>query len=322
MKKHLIAAAVAGAFVAPAFAQNVTVYGTLDVSIQQVDVSTAGSSVTKQNGDDPMGTSVIGLKGSEDLGGGMKASFDLQGELNADDGTGTGTSSSFVFQRQSWLAVSGNFGQIKLGRTGTLVDQNYSAAAGGFNYFLSSSSARQGSGKLAGITEYTSPELVKGVKVQLQNINASTTTAGNSGNGYAVLYSAGPWNAGYAVTNINGSSATDIENSVMRVSYDAGFATLTVSRLSNKEVNPSTTDTSSTDFGATIPLGNGLTAVLNYQSFKDDKSTTTDFTQYGAALRKDLSKRTSVYVAAKSQNIDGAASTDTDSFAIGIQHSF
>jgi len=322
MKKHLIAAAVAGAFVAPAFAQNVTVYGTLDVSVQQVDVSTSGSSVTKQNGDDPMGTSVLGLKGSEDLGGGMKASFDLQGELNADDGTGTGTSSSFVFQRQSWLAVSGGFGQIKLGRTGTLVDQNYGTAAGGFNYFLPSSSARQASGKLAGTTEYTSPELIKGLKVQLQNINSQTTTVANSGNGIAVLYAAGPWNVGYAKSNLNGSSATDIETTVVRATYNAGFAAFTVSKLSNKETNPSTTDTGSTDFGATVPLGNGMTAVLNYQQFKDDRSTTTDFKQWGAALRKDLSKRTSVYAAAKSQNIDGASSTDTDSFAIGIQHSF
>lgn len=57
-------------------------------------------------------SSRLGFRGEEDLGGGLKAGFWLEGGINVDDG-GTG----FKFDRRS--TVMGNFGEVRLGRDKT-----------------------------------------------------------------------------------------------------------------------------------------------------------------------------------------------------------
>jgi predicted porin len=105
MKKHLIAAAVAGALAVPAMAQ-VTISGALEagyISKKNADKST-NSTV-----DTIVGTPNITFKGSEDLGGGLKAGFTLKQNID----TPTGAQSNFA---QSQLDLSGGFGKISLGR--------------------------------------------------------------------------------------------------------------------------------------------------------------------------------------------------------------
>jgi hypothetical protein len=57
-------------------------------------------------------TSRLGLRGTEDLGGGLKAGFWLEGEIFGDDGNASG----FNFKRRSTVSLSGNFGEVRLGR--------------------------------------------------------------------------------------------------------------------------------------------------------------------------------------------------------------
>jgi predicted porin len=74
MKKSLIALAVAGAFAAPAaFAAsaNVDVYGIMNVALQDTDASGTDLQVTDN-------FSRVGLKGSEDLGGGLKGVWQIE----------------------------------------------------------------------------------------------------------------------------------------------------------------------------------------------------------------------------------------------------
>jgi len=106
MKKKLLALAVAGALTAPlaAQAQNVQIYGVLQMSVDRVD-----------NGDDT-GTSMkdnssrIGFRGSEDLGGGLKAIFQLESSVQPDERGGTWTG------RDSWAGLaSDTWGQIRVG---------------------------------------------------------------------------------------------------------------------------------------------------------------------------------------------------------------
>jgi predicted porin len=332
MKKHLIAAAVAAAVAAPAMAQNVTVYGNLDVGYANTDTSnTTGieTNVTSQSGNGNMGTSIIGLKGSEDLGGGMKVAFDLQGELHANSGGGSGVSSGsgFAFNRQSWVSIgSASMGTLKVGRTGTWADQNYGAAAGGFNFFLPSGSARSETVKVAGITEYTLPTIVKDVTIMVQNRNAQVDAsqgAGSSGYSYGVKYASGPITAAYGLTNGNDANARDAETTVMSAGYNFGVAAVTVVRLNNEIQGATATnaDTNSTSVGVTVPLSGGMTLVGNYENFSDKQSANTDYKRFGIAMRKDLSKRTSVFAAYKSQDTDGTGA-DVDTTAIGLQHSF
>jgi predicted porin len=114
MKKSLIALAAAGAFAAPAFAatSNVDVYGVLNVSIGSVD-----SDVTN----DDRSTSVtsnasrIGFKGSEDLGGGLAAVWQIETGLNLDESGGT------LASRNSFVGLKGGFGTVLFGRHDTPV---------------------------------------------------------------------------------------------------------------------------------------------------------------------------------------------------------
>lgn len=332
MKKHMIAVAVATAVAAPAMAQNVSVYGLLDVGFANTDTSnTTGinTNVTSQSGNGNMGTSVIGVKGSEDLGGGLTVGFDLQGELHANSGGGSGVSSGsgFAFNRQSWVSIgSANMGTLKVGRTGTWADQNYSGSAYGFNFFLPSASARSETVKVAGITEYTLPTLVKDVTVMVQSRNAQVDAsqgAGSSGYSYGLKYASGKISAAWGQTTGNDANSRDAETQVLSASYDFGVAAVTVVRLVNEIQGATATnaDTNSTSVGVSVPLSGGMTVVGNYENFQDKQSVNTDYKRFGIAIKKDLSKRTSVFAAYKSQDTAGTGA-DVDTTAVGLQHSF
>ncbi|MEX8194873.1 porin [Comamonas guangdongensis] len=122
-------AALACAAALPMLAQaSVTLYGSLDSGLLSMSNYSAGTGylpTTAQNGsavkakDGGLGASHWGLRGSEDLGGGLRANFQLQGNLNTTNGTTGGANSSSgtsFFNQLSVVGLSGSFGEIKLGR--------------------------------------------------------------------------------------------------------------------------------------------------------------------------------------------------------------
>jgi predicted porin len=112
MKKSLIAlaaVAVSGA----AFAQSsVTVFGLVDTSVAYVDGKDDWTGM--QNGGNA--TSRLGFRGVEDLGNGLKANFWLEGAVQPDTGSGSAEGKGFDFQRRATVGLSGNFGEVRLGR--------------------------------------------------------------------------------------------------------------------------------------------------------------------------------------------------------------
>jgi len=115
MKKSLIALAVAGAFAAPAFAatSNVDVYGVLNIAIQDTDVSGTDMSILDN-------TSRIGFKGSEDLGGGLKAIWQIESALGGNGGGAIGgTGAEGLGTRNTFVGLSGGFGTVLMGRHDT-----------------------------------------------------------------------------------------------------------------------------------------------------------------------------------------------------------
>lgn len=131
MKKTILAFAVLGAFAVTASAQSsVTVYGIIDAAVVATtnQTATGGSKFSMDAGQ--LLTSRWGIKGSEDLGGGLKANFNLEGTLANDTGAAgagfggnvfnqTGNNTS-LFDRLSWVGLSGNFGAVTLGRNNIL----------------------------------------------------------------------------------------------------------------------------------------------------------------------------------------------------------
>jgi predicted porin len=106
MNKTLIIAAVSALAAGGALAQSsVTIYGRANVSAERQDID--GTKIYKLVND----ASRIGFKGVEDLGGGLKAGFQLEHGFNIDTGTPNGA----FWGRQSEVYLAGNFGTLRLG---------------------------------------------------------------------------------------------------------------------------------------------------------------------------------------------------------------
>lgn len=101
----------------PACAQtNVTVYGIIDAAVEHYsNADAAGSSMTRMPSlGGGMFPSRLGFRGSEDLGGGLKAIFALENGFAPD--TGVVGQGNRLFGRQAWVGLAGSWGQLTLGR--------------------------------------------------------------------------------------------------------------------------------------------------------------------------------------------------------------
>jgi len=128
-KPMLLALAVAGTAASAAHAQSsVTLYGLIDEGLNYVsNVQTgraggalAGSrQVALSDGATGIGGSRWGIKGSEDLGGGLRAIFTLENGFNIN--TGGLSQGGLMFGRQAFVGLSGQAGQVTLGRQYSIV---------------------------------------------------------------------------------------------------------------------------------------------------------------------------------------------------------
>jgi predicted porin len=124
MKKSAIVLAASSLLTGTAFAQSsVTLYGIADVAIRYTNHADAANHSLTELTNGPITQSRWGLKGTEDLGGGLKAIFQLENGYSVD--TGAMSSSGQIFNRQAYVGLAGDFGAVKLGRQYTE----------GFNFF-------------------------------------------------------------------------------------------------------------------------------------------------------------------------------------------
>ena len=129
-KKSMAALAVLSLSAGLASASEVTLYGIVDNGllykhsrVETNGVSTKTDSFALENG--ISSPSRFGIKGSEDLGNGMTVSFKLENGFNADDGS---FGDDRLFNRESSLTLSGDFGKLSFGRMGAI-----GSAAGDFD---------------------------------------------------------------------------------------------------------------------------------------------------------------------------------------------
>ncbi|AJK47410.1 porin [Burkholderia plantarii] len=113
MKKALLAAALMTAGVAAQAQSSVTLYGRLDAGLEYMNGLQNGHSIRAESGD--WGTSLWGIKGTEDIGGGYKVLFHLEGAFNTMNGSlgSTGT----IWDRFATVGISNDaYGTLLLGR--------------------------------------------------------------------------------------------------------------------------------------------------------------------------------------------------------------
>lgn len=174
MNKSMIALAVAGALAASAAAQaETTLYGSARISVLGTQPSVAANNVAdKSNWDVANEASRIGVKGSEDLGGGLKAIYQYEFGVNI-DGNGTGSANPWN-QRLSSVGLTGGFGTVVLGRVwsapylyvGSLTDVFNSSASGNsgsmgwdrLNAYAATGQGTMGGGeRLGNVVAYITP---------------------------------------------------------------------------------------------------------------------------------------------------------------------
>lgn len=118
--KNRIALAISALLAAvcgPASAQGtVTIYGVVDAGVeyQKASAGSSGAATRSTNlVNGTFGASRLGFRGTEDLGGGLRAFFQIENGFNPDDGTVTGAA---FWGRKSIVGLSGSWGELSLGR--------------------------------------------------------------------------------------------------------------------------------------------------------------------------------------------------------------
>lgn len=349
MKKSLVALAVLAASGAAMAQSSVTLYGILDAYVGSVKYD---NSIGKSTGtfaapganvslsqtvlnSGAVNGSRWGLKGSEDLGGGLKANFDLQAGINLDDGSGTSTSAT-AFSRQSWVGFSGGFGALRVGRTTTPYDDVSGASDAVFDSALAPMnsvfkstgySARQ-----ANMFYYQAPTMggFSGALSYALGEDKTATTDASSTTSLNLTYGAGPLavQLGYQVEDIVNAPATPSDKKFTRLgaSYNFGVATakLTYGKAANMG-NVEGADATDWQLGVDYPMSSALTLSASIAQ-SSDNVTAGDATRkgYGLGASYTLSKRTFVYGGYERDTgtKSGFADTEHSVFAVGVQHRF
>jgi len=303
MKKTLIAlAAVAATSVA--FAQSsVTLYGVADAGISKSSgSSTTFSSAGLMNN----GTSRWGIRGTEDLGGGLKAGFNFEAGLSLADGS-TGQGGGNYFSRGSWMNLSGGFGEVRLGRT--LNPSFFAAAAweltGTANY---SAVVRQFGPVLGGIRnssqlQYTTP-----------NMGGFTATLGyilkaNNGDNAKVdlnaIYRNGPLAVALGYNKVQNAE----KNIHVGANYNFGAF-----KVAGAIIDPAG-DSKGFAIGGSANAG---PVALTLDIARDTEFKDTDVL---FEVKYPLSKRTTTY-AAFLRDGKGKSASNVNNFGLGIRHNF
>jgi predicted porin len=200
MKKSLIALAVLAASGAAMAQSSVTLYGVADLSLAKA----SGSSMQMSgNGVLNNGNSRLGVRGVEDLGGGLKASFNFEQGINAE----SGATDAVTYQRNAWMALQGGFGRVQMGRTLTpsffgvaawelTGTANYSAVGNQFGF-------AGGPTRNNSVLQYTFA--ANGFSGTLGYI-FKNDNGGNSKYDLNAIYSQGPIVASFAYNKVNNAS--------------------------------------------------------------------------------------------------------------------
>ena len=361
MKKTLIALAALTSIAGVAQAQSsVTLYGIADVYVASESTTarstTAGIRSSTKNtqtliDSGGMNTSRFGMRGVEDLGGGLKAVFALEGGIDVSTGA---TNSGSLFGRQAFVGVNGNFGTVTLGRHLTAYELLRGATNHSDNAILFSFSQLRAvysngvvdyASRTSNSLAYTSPSFggFSGALVLGTGEDKTAGVSASRNNSLHLKYANGPLLVGYAYQNekFNTGSTLSIPGAVIGAgdgerdynlfgaSYDFGVAKITGSYQAAKQKNSAVlaNDGKDKEFQAGVTVPFGVAAVS--AGYVRSKSDTTGLKAQGFSLlgTYSLSKRTALYAGALTRkfDLDAAALAGTEkvtTVAAGLRHSF
>lgn len=335
MKKSVLALAVLGTFVGAAAAQSsVTLYGRLDTAVSYSDLE-IGDEIFGMNGTgwNPIGGSRWGLRGTEDLGGGLKVNFMLESGFGGDTGAGNPAK---LFDRQARVGLSSaTLGEIRLGRQDTLTrttNLGFSDITAEGEITIVDTIAgvplfQNFSSRVDNSVGYFSPSF-GGLSVAAL-VAAGESTAPRQ-QGAMVSYSGGPLKLALTYEGFDGGPVSSSSyNEVLTVggSYNFGFATLSLGYQSTDDFGTATSYTPGTDHnayavGVMVPFGAFQFRAQYIDSTVEAPAGDIDAEKFGLSLRYALSKRTTVYGVYQNRDSEGVGNYAKDVFAVGIGHNF
>ena len=314
MKKSLIALAVLGLSGAAMAQSSVTLYGVADAGVGKIEYPTGNDSSDKTEFISASvmnnGNSRIGVRGVEDLGGGLKAGFQFESGIDLDNGN-TAASGSGMWSRAAFLWLGGNWGTVKLGRS--LNPTFYAAAAweltGMANYTAPGNTYGWGAGGPRNNSQfsYKTPTFLGGLSAEVAYI----TKADNADRAkwdLNVIYSAGPIAASLGANKVKDGKTHYVVGG--RYSFSNFILAGSFARASNA----ANQIRQGFGLGGTATFG---AASITLDVTRDTKNQWADKKYTNGLLegKYALSKRTFVYAAYLRFD-------KTNNYGIGVRHNF
>jgi GBP family porin len=330
--KPALAAAIA-AVACGAWAQSsVTLYGIVDAAVERASTGAGVSATRLVSGQGS--ASRLGFRGVEDLGGGLRAIFNLEAAVNADNGSGSAAGGGLMFNRQSWVGLGGTWGQVTLGRqfrpearavfgmdpfdAGSVASppNTYANTVFRADNAVVYESPRMGG--FVGRVMYAFGERAGGVSGALNDVGAS------------LQYYNGPLHLAYGYDSLRNATATDRRKwNSLGGSYDFGAAKLYGAYRTRKE-GVANIDEANYWIGVGVPIG-ALTLQATAGQVNDKTALNRDAKGHSFGAEYRLSKRTDVYMRyAKLRNENGATfgldngvnGPSPSSVVAGVRHRF
>jgi predicted porin len=312
----------------------VQLYGLIGAYAGKMERSGGPAAVT-QIGHGGLTTSFWGLRGSEDLGGGVKAIFALDSFFQTDTGGQGRNATDPLFSRNAWVGVEGGFGKLTLGRqtNPTYINMGLLSPLGNsvvFSPLTLHSFVAGYNGALVGDTvwnnavQYATPR-IQGIVANV--IYGLGETAGSTGTGNLGLhanYVNGAFTAAVSAQRFRmpvTAPMTQQKGYLLGAAYDFKLVKLYGS-LAGSEAGGTVNDTRTRDIGLKLPVtGNGA-LLAEFARTKRTRAALPENLRKTASFGYDhfLSKRTDLYAVMlrdKQTGFDAA-----NSLALGIRHTF
>lgn len=310
MKKSLLALATLTAFAGAASAQSsVTLFGIVDAGVAYLS---AGGASVKGMTNSGYNSSRLGFRGVEDLGGGLKAGFWLEGQLANDSGEGAAGGGGLNFQRRSTVSLMGSFGEVRLGRDYTpefwnlTIYDPFGTVGIGTNTTIAMLAGQANvttAVRSNNAISYFTPNM-GGFSAQVMYAFGEKSSAllgdakkENNYLGVRAGYAAGPVavHAAYGKTNA-ANDAADHKTMNLGASFNMGGAT--ASLLLAQEKNGAGLKVQAIEPGITVPVGAGVIRA-SYARYDQKGGTAAwnanDWSKIAVGYLHNLSKRTTVY---------------------------
>lgn len=318
MKKSLIAFAALAAVGAASAQSSVTLYGLIDANVGK-DLGSAQKRLSQG------AQSRLGVRGSEDLGGGLAGVFQFEHRFAPTTGQMAGETATTFWQARSTVGLKGAFGQVLLGREYTASFwQQLAADPWGYDTVASSLTSGIASGGVAknrSNNAITYDGTFAGLRVSAQiaesNNNGGVNAAGALTQGakkpvnFGIAYAGGPLQIGVGYEDP--AAANDKWTSV-RASY--AFGAVKVGGFYGKGTNAANADVKSAMLTATVDMGPGQFRIAGG---KRQVGGTTNLQGVALGYHHALSKRTTIYADVVTNS---KLTTEKNGYDFGVKHAF